>query len=375
MQIFYTFPGQNARDGVFFMAKLTKRADGRYQRKLTLSDGTHKIVYGKTIAALKAAEDAVRDADRQGVSDNHDLVGEWAKTWVETYKGSLKQSTVHMYKGAYNCHILPEIGGMEVSTVRPVHIQQLMQRVSDKSESLQNKVLLTCRQIFSSAVDNHLILRNPCDGVKIIKHNKPATKKDLTDDEQQLLLTHLNGRPLVFCALGLYAGLRREEILGLQWGDIDNSKLTVSRAITFPDCNQADPDQSLKSKAAHRTVPVIPQLSAILDSAERISLYIVPAADGGMISFMSYRRMWESVTRLIPGVHAHMLRHSYATSLYRAGVDLKTAQYLLGHSDIRMTAEVYTHIAEQDVAKSTSRISEYFGKRDKNEESKKISEV
>jgi site-specific recombinase XerD len=85
--------------------------------------------------------------------------------------------------------------------------------------------------------------------------------------------------------------------------------------------------------------------------------------------------MWESVTRLIPGVHAHMLRHSYATSLYRAGVDLKTAQYLLGHSDIRMTAEVYTHIAEQDVAKSTSRISEYFGKRDKNEESKKISEV
>jgi len=137
MQIFYTFPGQNARDGVFFMAKFTRRKDGRYQRKLTLSDGTHKIVYGKTIAALKAAEDAVRDADRQGISDNHDLVGEWAKTWVETYKGSLKQSTVRMYKGAYNCHILPEIGGMEVSAVRLVHIQQLMQRVSDKSESLQ----------------------------------------------------------------------------------------------------------------------------------------------------------------------------------------------------------------------------------------------
>ncbi|MCI1966898.1 MAG: tyrosine-type recombinase/integrase [Oscillospiraceae bacterium] len=56
-----------------------------------------------------------------------------------------------------------------------------------------------------------------------------------------------------------------------------------------------------------------------------------------------------------------MLRHTYATSLYRAGVDLKTAQYLLGHSDIRMTAEIYTHIAENDVANSADKISDYFG--------------
>lgn len=343
------------------MAKLTKRADGRYQRKVTLQDGTKKIVYGKSIAALKAAEDALRDADRQGLTVNdHTMVGEWAKIWLETYKCGLKGSTARMYRTSYNTHVMDAIGDIDVRDVKPVHIQKIMHSCADKSESLQRKVLLTCSQLFESARLNHMIISNPCDGIKITKHNTPPKKKNLTDEEQQLLLSSLTGRALTFCALGLYAGLRREEILGLQWGDISDNKLTVNRAITFPDNNQADPDQSLKSKSAHRMIPVPPQLSQILSVSTRNSLYVVPAADGSMISFISFRHLWSKVTLLVPGIHAHMLRHSYATSLYRAGVDLKTAQYLLGHSDIRMTAEVYTHIAEQDVAKSADKITAYF---------------
>ena len=343
------------------MAKLTKRSDGRYQRKITLSDGTKKMVYGKSIAALKTAEDAARDADRQGllVSD-HTLVGEWAKTWLETYKSGLRINTVQMYQNAYNNHIMDIIGDMEVRDVKPVYIQKVMRACAKKSESLQHKVLITCKQLFEAARLNHLIITNPCDGIKTAKHNVPSKRKNLTDEEQEQLLTRLDGRALTFVALGLYAGLRREEILGLQWGDIDDKQLTVNRAISFPDNNQADSDQSLKTKASHRTIPIPPQLSEILIQAEHSSLYVVPAADGSMITYSSVKRLWGQVTHITQGIHPHMLRHSYATSLYRAGIDLKTAQYLLGHSDIRMTAEIYTHIGKEDVAKNADKINEYF---------------
>ena len=139
-----------------------------------------------------------------------------------------------------------------------------------------------------------------------------------------------------------------------------DDRLTVNRAVTFIKNFQADADQSLKTKASHRTIPIPPQLIEILASAKHNSLYVVPAADGSMITYSSVKRLWEQALRIVPGVHPHMLRHSYATSLYRARVDLKTAQYLLGHSDIRMTAEIYTHIAEDDVTNSADKITAYF---------------
>lgn len=93
-----------------------KRKDGRYQRKITLSDGRQKIVYGRTLAELNAAADAVRDEDRQGIKVGDDtLVGEWAKIWIEKYKSDLRPNTLRMYKDAYNVHILSAVGNMPLA--------------------------------------------------------------------------------------------------------------------------------------------------------------------------------------------------------------------------------------------------------------------
>ena len=83
------------------MAKLKKRKDGRYQRKVTLSDGRQKIVYGRTLAELNAAEDSLREQDRAGLQDgDHTLVGEWAKVWIDSYKTGLRASTLRMHRGS-----------------------------------------------------------------------------------------------------------------------------------------------------------------------------------------------------------------------------------------------------------------------------------
>lgn len=144
-----------------------KRKDGRYQKKVTLSAGKQKIVYGKTIAELNQAALAVLEEDRQGlIVDDKTLVGEWAKIWLEKYKANLRPNTKAMYKNAYNTHIMGMIGDMPLREVRPVHVREVMAGVSEKSESLQHKVLLTMQQIFNTARQNGLMIKDPTEGIK-----------------------------------------------------------------------------------------------------------------------------------------------------------------------------------------------------------------
>jgi integrase len=354
---------------------MKKRKDGRYQKKVTLSDGRQKLVYGRTIAEVNQAADALRIQDQQGlVVGDTTTVDEWAKLWIKTYKGDLRANTLAMYRNAYNVHILPYLATMPLQEVRPVNVREVMKAVAGMSESTQHKVLITMRQLFTTARQNRLIISDPTEGVKTTPHANPPKKAYLTLEEQESLMTSVSEpRARCFVGLCLYCGLRREEALGLQWGDIAAGKLTVNRAVTFIG-NQPDPVQELKTKAAHRTIPIPKVLQDILSLTPRLGLYVVPRADGRAITRIGFRRLWESSTKgLSFPLHPHMLRHSYATNLYRAGIDLKTAQYLLGHATIQMTANIYTHIEKEDATASIVQLERYLsGKTDFSESSQKV---
>lgn len=94
---------------------LKRRADGRYQKRITLSNGKTRLVYGRTEAALKAAVRSVQAQDEAGLEvGDHTLVGEWAKIWLRSYKQGLRPATTKMYRDAYNLHIMQHIGCMEL---------------------------------------------------------------------------------------------------------------------------------------------------------------------------------------------------------------------------------------------------------------------
>ncbi len=341
---------------------MKKRKDGRYQKKVILSDDRQKLVYGRTIAEVNQAADVLRDQDKQGlVVGDTTTVDEWAKIWKDTYKSNLRANTQAMYKNAYNVHILPYLATQRLRDVRPVHIQRAMKEVAELSDSMQHKVLLTMRQLFTTARQNGLILTDPTEGVKTTPHAKPKKKEYLTLEEQEALMASLSDpRARCFVGLCLYCGLRREEALGLQWGDIRGDKLTVNRAITFLG-NQPDPVQELKTKSSHRVIPIPQPLQTILHETPRLGLHLVPCADGRPMTQIAFKRMWDKVVRDAPcEVRPHMLRHSYATNLYRAGIDLKTAQYLLGHTTIQMTANIYTHMEKEDAAASVIQLERYL---------------
>lgn len=343
---------------------LTKRADGRYQKKVTLSDGRQKIVYGKSMAAVNAAARDLLAQDEAGLEvDDHTLVGTWAKTWLESYKLTLRYSTVKMYRNAYNKHIMPVLGNMELRDVRQVHIRRVLSNVAELSESSQHKVLITMRQLFQTAQNNHLVAQDPTRGLKITKHNKPKKKQFLTDEEAAALMASVTEpRARAFCALCLYCGLRREEALGLKWSDIGCGQLVVCRAMTFGN-NQQLPTDELKTAAAHRILPIPDALQKILDVTPRLASHVVPAAEGADMTAQAFKNMWNTnVVKVcgIQGIHPHMLRHTYATMLYHADVDLRTAQRLLGHSSIQMTANIYTHLEAQDSLSAAVKLNDYL---------------
>ena len=344
---------------------MKKRKDGRYQKKVTLSDGRQKLVYGRTIAEVNQAADQLRDQDRQGlVVGDTTTVDEWAKTWFATYKSGLRNNTKNVYRNAYNNHILPFIATLKLQEVRPVHIRQVMVAVAELSEASQSKVLITMRQLFVTARKNGLVLADPTEDIKITPHARPKKKEYLTLEEQAALMDALadtDPRARCFVGLCLYCGLRREEALGLQWGDIQSDRLTVNRALAFLNNNQPDPVQDLKTKSSHRTVPIPAALRQILQETPRQGIHVLTCTDGRPMTQIAFRRMWDKVKRAAPcEVRPHQLRHSYCSNLYRAGIDLKTAQYLMGHATIQMTANLYTHMEKEDAAGSLIQLERYL---------------
>jgi len=343
---------------------MKKRKDGRYVKKITLPNGDKKFIYGKNLPEITKKERAVlKEYDSGVILGDETTVNKWALQWLKIYKSSLRYKSREVYLNAYNNHIMPAIGSYRLKDVRPIQIQEIMNAISQKSESLQSKVLISVKQIFSTAIQNNYIAKNPCDNIKIVKNSKDDKIKFLTKSQQEELMSaEMDSRAKLFCALCLYAGLRREEALGIMWGDINpiDNEITVRRAITFMS-NQPNPDTSLKTKAANRTIPILSPLKTILEATPKESLFLITDTRGKEVTLTSFRRMFDHAKRAVGfKFHPHMLRHSFATILHGSDVDLKTAQYLLGHEDIKVTANIYTHIERGTITKAAAKIENFL---------------
>lgn len=362
------------------MPRLTKRADGRYQKKLILPDGSAKFIYAKTVPELnKKAKDILDAAEKGYMLDNSTTVCEWALKWFTVYKKALKPTTKENYLAIYNAHILPTLGRLQLKQVKSIDIQELLNTVSQKSPSLQKKVIIILNGIFDTAADNGYVNKSPVTDAKVTKIPKEPKKKFLKPNEYNTFINEVTSPTAkVFCALCLYAGLRRAEALGLQWNDITDGVINIRRSVTFAD-NDTIIDDTVKSSTSFRTIPIIEPLKKILNETPKKGLFVVTSATGGVVSKSSFRRMWDRVkkevsinkTEIVKSdgsitfkevypLHPHMLRHTYCTILYNAGVDLKTAQSLMGHSNIAITAQIYTHLDEENITQSSDKLNTYL---------------
>lgn len=300
-------------------------------------------------------------------------VEQWAWQWYHTYKEpKIGASQRINYETNLKRHILPIIGSMAVTAVRPLHLQQLVNNAQREdgqplARGTVRQILYTLRQIFEQAEINGLIEVTPCRRIENTA-TSVISRRALTADEETLVrkvaTRHWAG-PWVL--LMLDCGLRRGETVPIGKSDLcnDSTLLRISNAVTYAEGNQAKL-KSTKTAAGERFLPIPSELLTHLDTSTR---YFFHGQDGKMLTLTHLRRMWSSFHRACdreagaklyrnkiiehafdPAITPHYLRHTYCTNLRRRGVDLKTAQYLMGHASITTTANIYDHVDMSDIA-------------------------
>lgn len=356
------------------------------KKKIKDERGVYIAVYAKTPQELaqKVAERTAEIERRKQLAENP-LVWQYAQTWYKLYTPRLSDSRKSDYAIAINRHICPVIGTRHMLDVTPGDIADVMLACADLSRSSQDKIVCALKKIFAAGEKAGVVRVNPC--VDLRAGGKRAAEKEaLTRQQMRTLEDAVAGtRIYPFVMIGLYAGLRREEILGLQWDcvHLDGAApyISVRRALRWVH-NQPVVSDELKSAAARRDVPIPPTLVGCLADLQRTATgdYVISSSDGQPWSMTAYRNAWRYITRRQTGtakrtehgetvlrekklgetvrnskvqitidfdVTPHILRHTYITNLILSGANVKVVQYLAGHSKVETTLNIYTHLIER----------------------------
>lgn len=356
------------------------------KKKIKDERGVYIAVYAKTPQELaqKVAERTAEIERRKQLAENP-LVWQYAQTWYKLYTPRLSDSRKSDYAIAINRHICPIIGARHMLDVTPGDIADVMLSCADLSRSSQDKIVCALKKIFAAGEKAGVVRVNPC--VDLRAGGKRAAEKEaLTRQQMRTLEDAVAGtRIYPFVMIGLYAGLRREEILGLEWDcvHLDGAApyISVRRALRWVH-NQPVVSDELKSAAARRDVPIPPTLVGCLADLQRTATgdYVISSSDGQPWSMTAYRNAWRYITRrqtgtakrtehgetvlrekklgetvrnskvqitIDFGVTPHILRHTYITNLILSGANVKVVQYLAGHSKVETTLNIYTHLIER----------------------------
>lgn len=385
---------------------ITMRKDGRYQGRFT-SNGKRYTLYDKNLKSLKKRlADAKYEAEHGCFCTGGQVtLNTWYQTWLQEYKSVVvKDSTILLYTTSYERYIENVLGGRQLKDIRTIQIQKLYNDMQKNGLSVGTIQIVhaVLFNIFKLALKNDILVKNPCYGAEIPREEKKEPRV-LTANEQEIFLENIRGNyyePLLKVALG--TGLRIGELLGLTWDDINfsASTITVSRTLLYMKNRQTGrfgfQYQTPKSRTSRRVVPLIPSLVSLLkeqrkyQQALRIArgpfwkplphmnnlvfttkngtpiqeVYVVKCLNAitQRINRIEYQQaLYENRPPVIfEKVTPHTLRHSFATRAFENGLAPKTVQELLGHSNINLTMNLYTHVTQDIKTREMEKLYHLF---------------
>ena len=316
-----------------------------------------KRIYARTLAELEAKTIKAIEDNKRGLFLNDDItVGQYTEKWLDTIRDKCADNTYSSYKYSVQ-HIRDTIGAIKLSRLKKQDIQTAVDSFKDQPRTAQ-VYRMTLNRICENAIDDLIIARNPCRNIKVPTY-KAKEKRALTQIELDAIeAAELDAEERLFISLLYYCGLRRGEALAIGRGDIDLERglLTVNHSLAFIGNRGTLKDP--KTEKSRREIPIPAELKKQLQ-AYCYDLYLF-TRNGDLFTQSTYTKMWARILRKlnmaaggcsidrIQGLTAHIFRHNYASVLYKQGVDVKTAQRLLGHATITVTMDIYTHLEELD---------------------------
>ena len=352
---------------------IRKRKDGRWEGRYTAGHDpeTGKAIY-KNVLGRSQAE--VKEKLKQAIEETQALdvtkagkytVGEWMEVWFQDYaKIKVRPSSHQTYQGYIQNHIRPNIGDIPLEKLTSLDLQKFykkllttgrVDRVEAKGQpkGLSAKTVRNIHQILSSALklaqEQRLILTNPAEGCALPRVEHQEMKTLTTVQLASFFREARESGVFELYYLELATGLRRGELLGLKWEDIDLERgdLRVRRQVSR--INGEVVEAPLKTKNAYRILPLAEDTVGVLKEQRKKvgnSPWVFPSPNGGPISPDSVLHMLHRVLKRagLPKVRFHDLRHTFATLVLQNGVDVKTVSGMLGHFSAGFTLDTYAHI-------------------------------
>ena len=347
----------------------------------------NKWIQGRTRAELDRARQAVKAKYITGEALNDDrLFGDYAAEWYRVRKAPfVSASSKQSYRTALNRDLFPVLGDRNLRAISSMELQEIVNGFEGKSVTKITVIIATLRGVFGCALADRLVAVNPAEHLARPKPSAPARKEALTPDQRDALVRVCRDHPHGhYLALMYYLGCRPGEARGLMWRDVDfkAGRVRIERDIDYKDGGRAG---SLKTAASARQVPLPAPLRAILEPlrglpdtyiahgekgtdrplakacAERLWCSLmdaagmtVPAPDGNRYAAYDIRH-----TRAAT-ITPHALRHNFITMCWEAGFDPYETMKLVGHTSIKTTMDIYTHLSDVQMVKTSAKLDAMF---------------
>lgn len=357
-------------DGDVFPRKNKEGKITSYRGAYAGPDGKRRYVSGRTKEeARKALREARANANAGLVFDAGKLaLSEYLDRWLtDSVRDTVRQRTYERYESLVRVHIKPTIGRVQLKALTPAHVRALYREKLDSGLSPRtvNYIHVTLHKALSQAVGDGLVQRNAAQ-VKAPRPEKPEIKPLSPEQARKLIAAayEAEDRYAALYVLALHTGLRKGELLGLRWEDLDleattptlQVRRTLSETRTGPkfELPKSGKGRSIKlsRKAAealrsHRAKQAEDKLR--LGSLWEDNGLVFPAATGTTTRGTNLLgRHFKPLLKEagLPAARLHDLRHTCATILLMAGKHPKYVQELLGHANISITLDTYSHVIE-----------------------------
>lgn len=272
----------------------------------------------------------------------------YVKHWLSVKKPLVRETTYENYKRTLRIHVLPFLGDKSISEINLIELNALFGSM-ELSNTSKNGVRGVLSNVLKLAVREQLIASNPVPLMDNIKTTQKEIKA-LTEDEVHQLLTSAKGfSPFYYwlIRLAIETGLRKGELLGLRWSDIDFEKDTITVRRTINEFGHSGEPKTQKSK---RTLSVAKETLEGLRAIQRSDVVFGNLNGTYKAPYLINWKFSQIVKRAgLRHIRFHDLRHTNATLLIAKGINMKTVSERLGHSSITITMDRYAHgVLEED---------------------------